>query len=114
MHVEDDTSCQVRQEKSAESPAAKHSDEEEESDESELDDDYSPVAAEAGNSVGEPAKLKSNLSMKKKKTVAYPSELTSKDKKKKLLEYGTIKDKDDGKIIDDEADEQAEIQYSTI
>ena len=85
----------------------------EESD-SELDDDYDPAAAEAGKSIDEPVKRTSTLNMKKKKTVTYPTELTSNEKKKKLLEYGTIKDKEDGKIIDDEADEQAEIQYSTV
>lgn len=33
---------------------------------------------------------------------------------KKLIEYGSIKEKEEGKIIDDQADEDASIKYKTI
>lgn len=32
----------------------------------------------------------------------------------KLIQYGTVKNEDDGKIIDDDADEQASIETATI
>lgn len=77
-----------------------------------MEDDYNPDDA---NAQDEFAKNVSTLSMKKKKTmVNYPNGLTQEEKKKKLLQYGTIKDKDEGKIIDDEKDEQAEIEYTTM
>ena len=56
MYAEGDTSCQGCQEKSAESPVRKEVDDEEKSEESELDDGYDPVAAEAGDSSDEPVK----------------------------------------------------------
>jgi len=37
----------------------------------------------------------------------FPIKATLAEKKKKLIEYGTINDKDEGKIIDDEADDDA-------
>jgi hypothetical protein len=45
------------------------------------------------------------LGKKKKDPVTYPTKLSPADKKRKVLEFGTIKEKDEGKIIDDEADE---------
>ena len=54
------------------------------------------------------------MKLDKKKTVVFPLNQTAKEKQKKLIEYGTVKQKDDGKIIDDEADEKAQIETATI
>lgn len=54
------------------------------------------------------------MSLKKTKTVIFPIRATLADKKKKLIEFGTINDKEEGKIIDDEADDDASIQWTTV
>ena len=36
----------------------------------------------------------------------FPLKMSLKEKKEKLIEYGTVKKEDDGKIIDDDEDEK--------
>jgi len=40
--------------------------------------------------------------------------LSLQQKQSKLLQYGSAQNKEEGKIIDDELDEQAEIEMNTI
>jgi len=58
--------------------------------------------------------MTSTMSLKKTKTIVFPIKATLADKKKKLIEYGTINDKDEGKIIDDEAEDDASIEWKTV
>lgn len=44
----------------------------------------------------------------------FPLKMSLKEKKEKLIEYGTVKKEDDGKIIDDDEDEKAQIETKTI
>ena len=40
--------------------------------------------------------------------------MTKSEKQKKLIEFSTVKKEDDGKVIDDDADEKAQIETKTI
>lgn len=40
--------------------------------------------------------------------------MTYKEKKQKLIEYGTVKKEDEGQIMDDDQDEKAQIETKTI
>lgn len=44
----------------------------------------------------------------------FPLKLTDSEKQKKLIEFSSVKKEDDGKIIDDDADEKAKIETKTI
>jgi hypothetical protein len=83
-----------------------------------MDDDYDPLTGASGNTGDQPTKMASkftsSMSLKKTKTVVFPLKSTLADKKKKLIEYGTVNNKDEGKIIDDEADDDAAIEWKTF
>ena len=82
-------------------------------------DDYDPITGTSGGAGGNaPTKLQSKMtsqmSLKKTKTVVFPIKASLAEKKKKLIQYGTINDKEEGKIIDDEKDENATIEWKTV
>lgn len=46
--------------------------------------------------------------------MTFPSKLSLKEKQVKLSEFGNINKKEEGKIIDDDLDDQAEIEWTFI
>lgn len=82
--------------------------------ESEMDDDYDPLAGAGLTKEQSIRKLQSTLSMKKIKTVVFPIRLTRAEKRAKLQQFGESKKEDDGALMDDEADDEASIEDKTL
>lgn len=59
-------------------------------------------------------KEKSTKDNNQVKLLTYPSKLTLEEKRNKMEEYGTLQQKEEGKILNDDADNDAEVTWDTF
>lgn len=59
-------------------------------------------------------KEKSTKDNNQVKLLTYPSKLTLEEKRNKMEEYGTLQQKEEGKILNDDADDDAEVTWDTL